>query len=368
VTFLGYEVANTLLTGGNLPKMVPTTDPLRQALADHGSSGGRSSWDPLLTALACIGDPVAAGYTTVRGTGTVDSAGANTFATSATGPHEYVVKAKTDTEFQTDINTLLVPGRQPVPPTGLQVKGSDGVARPAERTARLLGNSIQIQAPAAATGLRLLAEMNAASQSLADGTAVAAWPAGGGTRSWAQATGSKQPVYRTNVGGLACHQFSGAQFLATVGNITSGTTGVTVLAKVRWTTLPTAAQTVVAADAGNTTRWFHLKGNSGGIAQAASFVGNTGTADSSPTGLTVNTWQVIAARLDPSASVEALLGTSTNGVTATSGANTGNTDVHLGVALTGTMTEPLNNAYVAKVQVWEGKANDTELAALVAAM
>jgi CheY-like chemotaxis protein len=58
ITFLGFEVGVDVFTGGSLPH----TDHLWQALDDHGSGGGRCSWDPMLTLLALTGDCEKAGY------------------------------------------------------------------------------------------------------------------------------------------------------------------------------------------------------------------------------------------------------------------------------------------------------------------
>lgn len=91
VTFLGFEVGVDVLTGEKLEK----SDYLWEALRDHGSPNGRSSWDPMLVMLALIGDAEKAGYRCVRGTATVDAeTGANRFLPSVDGRHSFVVKAK----------------------------------------------------------------------------------------------------------------------------------------------------------------------------------------------------------------------------------------------------------------------------------
>lgn len=89
VTFLGWEVGFDVITGGKLDP----DDPLHRVLTDHGSAGGRSSWDPMLALLAVIGDETAAGYDTVTGFARVDPAdGANFFTPDPAGPHKYVIK------------------------------------------------------------------------------------------------------------------------------------------------------------------------------------------------------------------------------------------------------------------------------------
>ena len=104
ITFLGFEIGRTVITGGPiLPK-----DHLYQAMCDHGSADGRESWDPMLVLLTLIGDEKTAGYSTVTGTATVDSAtGANTFTVHPDGLHKYVIKDKPDSYYSQQINDLI---------------------------------------------------------------------------------------------------------------------------------------------------------------------------------------------------------------------------------------------------------------------
>ena len=104
ITFLGWEVGASVITGGNLDK----NDPLYLALCDHGSSNGRSSWDPMLCLLAIIGDEEKAGYSVISGTASVDAkTGENYFSVNSEGPHKYVVKQKEDTYYADTINKLI---------------------------------------------------------------------------------------------------------------------------------------------------------------------------------------------------------------------------------------------------------------------
>lgn len=104
VTFLGWEVGNTVITGGKLPK----EDRLYQVLCDHGSFDGRSSWDPMLVLLALIGDEEKAGYDTVCGKASVNPEnGENMFAEDENGNHLYVVKKKEDAFFENQINDAI---------------------------------------------------------------------------------------------------------------------------------------------------------------------------------------------------------------------------------------------------------------------
>ena len=104
ITFLGWEVGESVITGGNLDK----NDPLYLVLCDHGSSDGRSSWDPMLCMLALIGDEEKAGYSVVHGKGSVDAVtGENCFVSNPNGLHSYVVKEKEDSYYADAINKLI---------------------------------------------------------------------------------------------------------------------------------------------------------------------------------------------------------------------------------------------------------------------
>lgn len=105
VTFLGFEVGSSVITGGNLPE----DDVLYNVLCDHGSEKGRMSWDPMLVMLALDGDEETAGYTCVRGRATVNSEnGENSFCALRDGMHCYVVKKMPDAYYAERINTLIL--------------------------------------------------------------------------------------------------------------------------------------------------------------------------------------------------------------------------------------------------------------------
>lgn len=104
VTFLGFEVGHTVITGGKLQP----EDHLHDVLVDYGRPQGRASWDPMTAQLAVIGDAERAGYTTVRGHVSVDAAtGENTFRPDECGPHCYVVKAYPDAYYADEINAAI---------------------------------------------------------------------------------------------------------------------------------------------------------------------------------------------------------------------------------------------------------------------
>ena len=105
VTFLGYEIGDTVMTGSDLSD----GDLLKQIMRDHGSVSGRCSWDPMLANLAVIGDPEKAGYDTVYGRASVDSAdGSNYFIAASDGQHRYVVKKYDDSFYAKSINSQLI--------------------------------------------------------------------------------------------------------------------------------------------------------------------------------------------------------------------------------------------------------------------
>ncbi len=104
ITFLGFEVGFDVITGNELED----DDALRRVLCDHGSSHGRSSWDPMLALLAAIGDEERAGYDFVSGTARVDpSDGSNYFTAAHDGLHRYVIKKKDNTYYQNEINLRI---------------------------------------------------------------------------------------------------------------------------------------------------------------------------------------------------------------------------------------------------------------------
>ena len=104
ITFLGFEVGSSVITGGNLNK----EDHLYEAFLDFGAPNGRSSWDPMLTLAAVIGNENDAGYETVFGTASVDSqTGANYFKENINGKHCFLTKKQPDEYYQKIINDLI---------------------------------------------------------------------------------------------------------------------------------------------------------------------------------------------------------------------------------------------------------------------
>jgi hypothetical protein len=104
ITFLGWEVGNTVITGGTLKK----DDLLHKVISDLGFPTGRASWDPLTVYLACIGDEEKAGFDTVEGKASLDPVtGYNHFEKYEGGPHKYVVKKFDDRYYEDLINRII---------------------------------------------------------------------------------------------------------------------------------------------------------------------------------------------------------------------------------------------------------------------
>lgn len=105
ITFLGWEVGDPVLTGGN----VSEEDPLRMALIDYKCEGGRPSWDPMTALLAVIDNPEEAGYSTVSGYASAEEGtGHCSFVIDENGPHRYVVKKHSDEWYAEQINKRIL--------------------------------------------------------------------------------------------------------------------------------------------------------------------------------------------------------------------------------------------------------------------
>jgi hypothetical protein len=103
LTFLGYEVGRTVVTGGiEAPGLVGT------AYAAHHSPKGRPSWDPMTALFAVTRDAEKAGYRRVPGRAYVDpKTGRNSFEAFSGGPHAYLVKEKEDRFYANRLNEIL---------------------------------------------------------------------------------------------------------------------------------------------------------------------------------------------------------------------------------------------------------------------
>jgi hypothetical protein len=100
--FLGFEVGESVLTGGN----VGAEDMLGKAMRDWGTETGRSSWDPM-TVLLAFGDKFPNTFAFVKGQARVDEQGLNYFEEREDGKHAYVKKVHPDSYYQELINSFL---------------------------------------------------------------------------------------------------------------------------------------------------------------------------------------------------------------------------------------------------------------------
>lgn len=104
ITFLGFEVGISVITGRSLDK----NDVLYKIMADHGSYEGRSSWDPMLVNLACLGDEEKAGYSFVSGKATIEAnSGINHFEIKENGKHRFVIKKFEDGFYEKIIDDII---------------------------------------------------------------------------------------------------------------------------------------------------------------------------------------------------------------------------------------------------------------------
>lgn len=104
MTFLGWEVANSVISGGTLRE----GDILRSVLASIGFEKGRSSWDPLLVYIACIHSEDEAGFDTVSGKASLEEdTGINHFDIFEGGPHRFVVKRFEDAYYEGVLNGII---------------------------------------------------------------------------------------------------------------------------------------------------------------------------------------------------------------------------------------------------------------------
>ena len=100
--FLGFEVGESVITGGDLPK----EDMLGKAMRDWGAEKGRSSWDAM-TVLLALNDKFPNKFVHVYGKAHVDAYGANYFEICEDGKQSFVKKSCLDGAYQEIINGFL---------------------------------------------------------------------------------------------------------------------------------------------------------------------------------------------------------------------------------------------------------------------
>lgn len=117
VVFLGFEVGNTVISGGNILDRYEY-DIVAKALHDYletypqVTTQGRSSWDPMTTLLGCVEDVELCGYNLVYGSNIVnEETGENVFTADTINNNKtkqaYVVKSKPDKWYEQQLNSIL---------------------------------------------------------------------------------------------------------------------------------------------------------------------------------------------------------------------------------------------------------------------
>jgi hypothetical protein len=369
ITFLGYEVGVDAVVGGNLNGLA-AADILAKALSDYGLVTGRAAWDPMLTWLACLGDPTAAGYTTVSGTNAVNgSTGVNTW-TAGAGTHRYVLRSQPQHWYVADLNSRLLPGqRDPLPvapPSLVGVKAIDGMRRSSPQT--------QLVLPARTTTLDTGLIMHLHADDLTDvtgGGTISHWDCRMRSAPVRQHTSAARGTWIADCGstGLAGVRFATGDFMMSSPVILPAT--LTVYVRALWGTLPTGNQTLIACDQSyKAQRIFHLKALNAGGVQAVNFAVNGNGQTDSPAGTLVatNTWYTLILRMN-STSLEGMLDGVGNGATGTTNCDSGTAPIVLGGRYSDTATS--NEQMVGdirEVRVYNVLHDDSTVTAVAAAM
>lgn len=351
ITFLGWEVGSTVITGGNLSSIFSTSDDvLTKALSDYGLPSGRSSWDPMTVLMACYGDETMAGYLTVKGTNSVDATtGTNTFTLNNNGNHAYVVKLQTDTWYKNIINSILtksswrtrkVGGKQlqklPITPntSPLTVSASVvGGTYTSVQTVSLTANKWAIifytldgSTPTTASSIYrgpftvsststlqffgvdglnnmsttqsisytinlppLMAQWIASDLSAnADGTTINSWSDHSGSgNNLTSPSSSQYPTFKANIGGKNAVQFNGSNSQLATTGNVNMPANMTVYMKVWIDTAPTANNTIISQDTGGGTTPIARLWHETLTTSGFNAIGFSGSGGS-PTGLTAS--------------------------------------------------------------------------------
>ncbi len=104
VCFLGFETGVSVITGSKLQNDYL----LKGALKAFGTPKGRSSWDPMLTYMAILGNEKIAGYQEAIGWASIDiSSGENFWKLDGNGRHKYVKKLYKDNYYEQQIDDII---------------------------------------------------------------------------------------------------------------------------------------------------------------------------------------------------------------------------------------------------------------------
>jgi|GEM_PF-504922 len=370
ITWMGYEVGVTVVSGQHLG-FSSSTDIVANAYNLNGASGGRPSWDPMMTLLACTGDPTLAGYTTVSGKNVVAAGGVNTF-TAGAGNHRYVVKAKADGWYANQLNDLMLLTTQPAPPSAARVL-QDGFWQALALSNRKLGmaqpSAFANRTTATADVENLLFQVHASDcAEVGDAGSVSIIPNRAGRIGFRlPAPNGGMATYVANKGGKTALNFAANNFYLTEAFRQS--LYMTVYARVWFDTLPTANQTLLSCDSnsGNGTRQFHAKVIPGGIQQIVAF-SQTGTAstDNGPASVVTGAWVDLVYRLRES-DIEALFGaTGASGATARGASVCANTGI-LVLGRSGITSEQFVG-FLHELRVYQSWHSDAQIGLVIADM
>ena len=104
ITYLGWECGHDVFSGGHLSE----NDLLHGVLEDYKRPNGHCSWDPMTVVLALKGSPEAYGFTSIKGTASVNpKTGDNSFTVDKNAKDEYVVRLCKQSYYSDIINELL---------------------------------------------------------------------------------------------------------------------------------------------------------------------------------------------------------------------------------------------------------------------
>lgn len=202
ITFIGFEMGPPFSCGAY--DFLTPTDPIG-FLAGVNATGqfGRQGWGTVASLVALQG-PAKAGFTTVKGTNTINvTTGFNTFIPNNNGPHSYVVPVVSQRAIQQINDAICAPGStQP-----------SGYVTVAEQVYTTPATSAQID------GVNLISWYYAPDIALANAAPVPLWPDRCGRANLVQATVGLQPTYATALISEIAVSFAGTAALVTDANV-----------------------------------------------------------------------------------------------------------------------------------------------------
>lgn len=385
--WFGAEIGAYAMSGGILRTTYPD-DLLWVGYYNQQRYYGRPSWDNMCI-TACALDQIASGeYTTVRGTCTVNpSTGANTWVTSADGPHYYLVKAHSDYYYECQQAALMVP---PYPRT-TKVTGAvmptfpqqvaagaitqrDGADVPLEPT-RL----VRVRREATTDDPDLLMHFHADDlAAYTTGTNFPVWNDRQGNFAAKQiGTTDARPQFRTGIGGKNVVSFFGGDGLITDPMVSPS--AFTLYAWVYFVTVPSAAMTIATWETQNTGGTYPPKHgrliiNASGKPAALRFEQLSAITDTAADAISSTTWTKLAYRYDPAtAKAEVFVdGVGTGGTALSGGTFYANGALWVPFTIGGRYSDNLSseplNSNIHEMRVYSVAHSNAEITAVLADM